>query len=51
MYLDNINFIYVPGIYAIMNNKENNNYYETLTKIKELITLRFKLVNYKFKIL
>ena len=40
MYLDNINFIYVPAIYSIMNNKKSNNYYETLKKIKNLITLK-----------
>lgn len=42
MYLDNINFIYVPGAYAIMNNKKSNVYYEILMKIKNLITCNNK---------
>ena len=37
MYLDVINFVYILGVYAIMNSKEEKLYYETMLKIKNLI--------------
>ena len=42
MYLDTINFIYIPGVYVIMNNKKENTYKEILNKIKDLITCNNK---------
>ena len=42
MYLGPINFIYVPGIYVIMNCKKLYIYEKTISKINDIITCNNK---------
>ena len=49
MYLDTINFIYVPGLFAIINTKKEEMYDIVINQFKNIITCNGKLpINKKF---
>ena len=44
MYLDTINFIYIPGLYAIINSKKEEMYDIVIKQFKNIITCNGKLI-------